>query len=91
MRVKPEDDIYLQKLGINKESTVNISNRPMSISIAIYIFAKSVRWAKLPAGPFEPKPGPTLLIAVIEAPIASSKVIPVRLRTRKLKKISNIY
>ena len=50
-----------------------------------------MRLAKLPAGPFDPKPGSTLLIAVIDAPTASSKVIPVRLNTKKLMKISNMY
>lgn len=52
---------------MNSTKTVKTSSRPMSMSKARNIFAKSFRCAKLYAGPTLPNPGPTLLIQVITA------------------------
>ena len=79
-----------QKLGVNKINTVKISKRPTIIKKDIYHLAKAGISANDPEGPFAPKPGPTLLIAVTEAPKASITDIPVNVRMPQLKKTINI-
>ena len=57
---------------------VKSSNLPKIIKKESTHFAASGRWAKLEEGFILPIPGPTLLIAVAEAPMASLKFKPIK-------------
>ena len=59
---------------------VKSSNLPKIINKESTHFAASGRWAKLEEGFILPIPGPTLLIAVAEAPIASLNSNPIKVR-----------
>ena len=67
----------LQNAGENITRTVNNSSRPKSIPNANIHFAKSGKLEKFPVGPIvDPRPGPTLLIAVAAPDIAVMKSSP---------------
>ena len=67
----------LQNAGENITRTVNSSSRPNSIPNANIHFAKSGKPEKFPVGPIvDPRPGPTLLIAVAAPDIAVMKSSP---------------
>ncbi len=63
---------------MNKIAIVNSSNLPKIIKKDRAHFAVSGRWAKLDEGLILPIPGPTLFIAVAEAPMASLKSNPIK-------------
>ena len=69
----------------------NISSLPSNISKDKIIFEKSESAEKLPTGPIEPKPGPTLLIQVVTAEKVSSKGRLLKAMRKSDKPITKIY
>ena len=65
-------------------NTVMISKRPINISVDRIHLAAVGRSAKLAPGPVAPEPMPRLLKHVMNAMLASSKLIPVKVNVKML-------
>ena len=88
---KEKVNYFFQNAGINNDSTVNNSRRPVSIMKHRYHLAASGTSLKCPLGPTSPSPGPTLPIHEMVAPTDSSNPIPINESTRKLTIIMARY
>ena len=79
---------FFQKAGEKSKKIVKSSKRPINITNARYHLQKSGIAENVPLGPVAPKPGPTLLIDVTTAPMASSRFIPAKFTTITLTMIN---